>query len=49
MSEACEDRDGRAGRATTMLQPVILRLTHNSAAFAASTPILPFKAVVDRR
>ena len=26
MSEACEDRDGRAGGAT-MLQPVILRFT----------------------
>ena len=32
MSEACEDRDGRAGGAT-MLQPVILRLTLNAAAF----------------
>ena len=29
MSEACEDRDGRAGGAT-MLQPVILRLTLNA-------------------
>ena len=32
MSEAFEDRDGRAGGAT-MLQPVILRLTLNAAAF----------------
>ena len=37
MSEACEDRDGRAGGAT-MLQPVILRLTLNAAAFAAARP-----------
>ena len=35
MSEACEDRDGRAGGAT-MLQPVILRLTLSAAAFAAA-------------
>ena len=37
MSEACEDRDGRAGGAT-MLQPVILRFTLNAAAFAAARP-----------
>ena len=42
MSEACEDRDGRAGGAT-MLQPVILRLTLNAAAFAAARPTLLFK------
>ena len=41
MSEACEDRDGRAGGAT-MLQPVILRLTLNAAAFAAARPTLLF-------
>ena len=39
MSEACEDRDGRAGGAT-MLQPVILRFTLNAAAFAAARPTL---------
>ena len=41
MSEACEDRDGRAEGATT-LQPVILRLTlnHDAAAFAAARPTL---------
>ena len=38
MSEACEDRDGRAGGAT-MLQPVILRLTLNAAAFAAAAHV----------
>ena len=42
MSEAWEDRDGRAGGATT-LQPVILRLTLNAAAFAAARPTLLFK------
>ena len=42
MSEACEDRDGRAGGAT-MLQPVILRFTLNAAAFAAARPTLLFK------
>ena len=33
MSQAREDRDGRAGGAT-MLQPLMLRLTRNAAAFA---------------
>ena len=50
MSETCEDRDGRAGGAT-MLQPVILRLTLNAAAFAAARPTLLFTeaaAVVER-
>ena len=36
MSEACEDRDGRAGGATMLPQPVILRLTLNAAAFATA-------------
>ena len=43
MSEACEDRDGRAG--ATMLQLVMLRLTLSAAAFAAARarPTLLFK------
>ena len=41
MSEAREDRDGRAG-GVTMMQ-VILRLTLNTAAFAAVRPTLLFK------
>ena len=43
MSEACEDRDGRAGGATT-LQPVILSLTLtlNAAAAAAEVSVRAF-------
>ena len=37
-----KDRDGRAGGAT-MLQPLMLRLTRNAAAFAAARPTLLFK------
>ena len=44
MSQAREDRDGRAGGAT-MLQPLMLRLTRNAAAFAAARPTLLFKAL----
>ena len=41
MREAREDRDGRTGGAT-MLQPLMLRLTRNAAAFAAARPTLLF-------
>jgi hypothetical protein len=40
--EAREDRDGRTGGAM-MLQPLMLRLTRNAAAFAAARPTLLFK------
>ena len=39
MSEACEDRDGRAGGAT-MLQPVILRFTLNAACLFSVVNVL---------
>ena len=38
MSEACEDRDGRAGGAT-MLQPVILRLRRGSGVTTRSRDV----------
>ena len=44
VSEAREDRDGRAGGAT-MLQPLMLRLTRSAAALAAARPTLLFKAL----
>ena len=42
MRQAREDRDERAGGAT-MLQPLMLRLTHKAAAFAAARPTLLFR------
>ena len=42
MRQAREDRDERAGGAT-MLQPLMLRLTRKTAAFAAARPTLLFK------